>query len=76
MPLLFVAVQAILDGCTDLTRAQLPAALEAAVAARSPRRRDLAFAAVIELMADPGDGLGEDFIVRLNRLLFSPSGVS
>jgi hypothetical protein len=61
--------------CTDLTPDQLPAALAAAVVARSPRRRDLAFAAVIELMADPGDGLGEDFIVRLNRLLFSPSGV-
>ncbi|WP_097203941.1 NADPH-dependent F420 reductase [Geodermatophilus sabuli] len=62
--------------CTDLTRDQLPAALAAAVAARSPRRRDLAFAAVIEVMSDPEDRMGEDFIMRLNRLLFSPSGVS
>lgn len=62
--------------CTDLTRDQLATALAAAVAARSPRRRDLGYAAVIELMADPGDGLGEDFIVRLYRLLFYPSGLS
>ena len=60
--------------CTDLTRDQLPVALAAADAARSPRRRDLAFAAVIELMADPGDGLVDDFIVRLHRLLFAPAG--
>jgi predicted dinucleotide-binding enzyme len=62
--------------CTDLTRDELPAALAAAVAARSPRRRDLAFAAVMELLADPDDRLDGDFIVRLNRLLYAPSGFS
>jgi 8-hydroxy-5-deazaflavin:NADPH oxidoreductase len=60
--------------CTDLTRDQLPAALAAAVATRSPRRRDLAWTVIEQLTADPGDGLGEDFIVRLNRLLYLPSG--
>jgi len=60
--------------CTDLTRDQLPAALAAAIATRSPRRRDLAWTVIDELTADPGDGLGEDFIVRLNRLLYIPSG--
>lgn len=62
--------------CTDLLLDQLPAALAAAVRARSPRRRDLSFACVIELMQDPGDGLGQDFIVRLYRLLSLPSGFS
>jgi predicted dinucleotide-binding enzyme len=60
--------------CTDLTRDQLPAALAAAVATRSPRRRDLAWTVISELTTDPGDGLGEDFIVRLNRLLYLPTG--
>ena len=59
--------------CTDLTRDQLPDALAAAVADRSSRRRDLAFAAVLEVISDPEDEMGEDWIMRLNRLLFSPS---
>ena len=62
--------------CTDLPKDQLPAALAATVLARLPRRRDLAFACVIERMENPGDGLGEDFIVRLYRLLSLPSGFS
>lgn len=56
--------------CTDLTRAELPAALAAAVATRSPRRRDLAMSVITELMQDPGTDRGEDFILRVNRLIY------
>jgi len=57
--------------CTDLTRAELSAALSAAVATRSPRRRDLAMTVMAELMQNATADRGEDFFVRLNRLLYS-----
>jgi predicted dinucleotide-binding enzyme len=56
--------------CTDLTRQEMPAALAAAVATRSPKRRDLAMTVIAELMNDPTADLGPDFAVRLNRLLY------
>ncbi|MEI4279180.1 NADPH-dependent F420 reductase [Klenkia terrae] len=56
--------------CTDLTLAELPAALAAADPARSPKRRDLAMAVLGELMGDPSADRGPDFIVRVNRLLY------
>jgi hypothetical protein len=54
---------------TDLTRQELPAALAAAVATRSPKRRDLAMTVIRGLMDDPTANLGADFGVRLSRLL-------
>ena len=56
--------------CTDLTRSELEAALAAAVPGRAPRRRDLAMAVLSELMGDATVDRGEDFIVRVNRLLY------
>lgn len=56
--------------CTDLTAEQVPAALASAVANRSPRRRDLAMTVIAELTSDPTADLGEDFLVRVNRLLY------
>lgn len=56
---------------TDLTRAELPAALAAADATRSPRRRDLAWSVIAELVQDPGTDRGNDLILRINRLLYS-----
>lgn len=56
--------------CTDLTRAELPVALAAAVATRSPRRRDLAMSVITELMQDPGADGGNDLILRVNRLIY------
>jgi predicted dinucleotide-binding enzyme len=57
--------------CTDLTRAELSAALSAAVAGRAPRRRDLAMTVIAELMQDATVDRGDDFFVRVNRLLYS-----
>jgi 8-hydroxy-5-deazaflavin:NADPH oxidoreductase len=57
--------------CTDLTAEELPAALAAAVATRSPRRRDLAMTVIAELMEDGGADRGGDFLVRVNRLLYN-----
>jgi 8-hydroxy-5-deazaflavin:NADPH oxidoreductase len=56
--------------CTDLTKEQLPAALAAAVATRSPKRRDLAMQVIRALMDDPDAEVTSDFILRLNRLLY------
>lgn len=57
--------------CTDLSRDEMPAALAAAEAARSPKRRDLGFAAVLERMSGSGArDPGADYLVRLNRALF------
>lgn len=57
--------------CTDLTREEMPAALSAADPSRSPKRRDIAFAAVMERMNGSGArDPGADFLVRLNRTLF------
>ena len=57
--------------CTDLTREEMPAALAAADAARSPKRRDLSFAAVMERLEGSGaTNPDADYAVRLNRALF------
>ena len=57
--------------CTDITREEMAAALAAADRARLPKRRDLAFAAVMERM----DGSGAtnpdaEYGVRLSRALY------
>jgi 8-hydroxy-5-deazaflavin:NADPH oxidoreductase len=57
--------------CTDLTHEEMPAALAAAVATRSPRRRDLAMAVISELMEDATADRGGDFLVRVNRLIYN-----
>jgi 8-hydroxy-5-deazaflavin:NADPH oxidoreductase len=56
--------------CTDLTRKEMPAALAAADAARLPRRRDLAVAAIQERVGDSKTNPDADYGVRLNRALF------
>jgi 8-hydroxy-5-deazaflavin:NADPH oxidoreductase len=56
--------------CTDLTRAEMPAALAAADAARSPKRRDLSSAAVQERLGDGLTNPDSDYLVRLHRALF------
>ena len=55
--------------CTDRTAAELPDALAAADAARSPRRRDLAIAAVTE-RAEADGPVSADYLVRLNRAIY------
>jgi 8-hydroxy-5-deazaflavin:NADPH oxidoreductase len=56
--------------CTDLTRDELAAALAAAVPGRAPKRRDLAMGVISELMTDDPAGRGNDFLLRVNRLLY------
>jgi predicted dinucleotide-binding enzyme len=56
--------------CTDITGEEMPAALAAADAARSPKRRDLSVAAVIERMGDGVKNPDAEYAVRLNRALF------
>ena len=56
--------------CTDLTRDELPAALAAADAARSPKRRDLAMAVVMERISDGATALNGEYLVRLNRAIY------
>lgn len=56
--------------CTDLSLAEMPAALQAAERERLPKRRDLAMAAVAERMGEQGINPGADFLVRLNRALY------
>lgn len=57
--------------CTDLSRDELPAALAAADAARSPARRDLAIAVVMEKMiGDKATTLDSEHFVRVTRALF------
>jgi 8-hydroxy-5-deazaflavin:NADPH oxidoreductase len=57
--------------CTDIIREEMPAALAAADAARSPRRRDLSLAAVMERLEGSGaTNPDADYAVRLNRALF------
>ena len=56
--------------CTDLTREEMAAALAAADAARSPKRRDLAIAAVTERVGDSTTNPDAEYVVRLNRALF------
>ncbi|MBB3085515.1 hypothetical protein FHR93_003742 [Geodermatophilus sabuli] len=55
---------------TDLTQQELPGALAAADATRSPKRRDLVMTVIHELMGDPTAELSPDFLVRLSRLLY------
>jgi len=55
--------------CTDRTAAELPIALAAADAARSPRRRDLAIAAVTE-RAEAEGSVSAEYLVRLNRAIY------
>jgi 8-hydroxy-5-deazaflavin:NADPH oxidoreductase len=54
--------------CTDLTLAELPAAL--AEASRLPKRRDLAVAAIQERVGDSKTNPDADYGVRLNRGLY------
>jgi predicted dinucleotide-binding enzyme len=57
--------------CTDLTRQELPGALAAADAARSPRRRDIALAAIMERVPSAGPTIPDaTYIVRVCRALF------
>lgn len=56
--------------CTDITREEMAAALAAADAARSPKRRDLAVAAITERVGDSTTNPDAEYVVRLNRALF------
>lgn len=56
--------------CTDRTAQEMSHALAAAVRGRAPKRRDLAMHVIGELVGDPTSELGEDFLVRVNRLLY------
>ncbi|MFE3824261.1 NADPH-dependent F420 reductase [Streptomyces sp. NPDC059092] len=56
--------------CTDLTREEMPAALAAADAKRSPKRRDLAVAAIQERVGDAATNPDADYSVRLSRALY------
>ena len=55
--------------CTDLTRAEMPEALATADAERAPKRRDIAFAAVVERTGGGGANPDGTYLVRLNRAL-------
>ncbi|CAB3735931.1 hypothetical protein LMG27174_06252 [Paraburkholderia rhynchosiae] len=56
--------------CTDLTGDEMPAALASAEAARLPKRRDLAFAAVMERIEGVSTNPDAEYSLRLNRALF------
>ncbi|MGK2911164.1 MAG: NADPH-dependent F420 reductase [Sphingobium sp.] len=56
--------------CTDLTAAEIPAALAAADRARLPKRRDLAVAVVTERMGDGTTNPDAEYLPRLNRAIF------
>ena len=56
--------------CTDLTLAELPAALATAEASRLPKRRDLAVAAIQERLGDSTTNPDAEYGVRLIRALF------
>ncbi|MDB6174358.1 MAG: oxidoreductase [Chthoniobacteraceae bacterium] len=56
--------------CTDLTTEELPSALASAEAARLPKRRDLAIAAIQERAGDSATNLDAEYLVRLTRALF------
>jgi 8-hydroxy-5-deazaflavin:NADPH oxidoreductase len=57
--------------CTDLTRDEMPAALVAAERARLPKRRDLAWAAVMERIEGSGaTNPDAEYGVRLSRALY------
>lgn len=56
--------------CTDLTSDELSAALASADPARSPKRRDLAVAAITERFGARGPTNDDDYVMRLNRVLY------
>jgi predicted dinucleotide-binding enzyme len=57
--------------CTNLTRDELPSALAAADAVRSPKRRDISLAAVMERLSGTGaTNPDAAYMVRLSRALF------
>ena len=56
--------------CTDLTAEELPAALASAEAARLPKRRDLAVAAIIERVGNSTTNPDAEYGVRLSRALY------
>ncbi|MEV0367910.1 NADPH-dependent F420 reductase [Nocardia fusca] len=56
--------------CTDLTRDEMPAALASAEAARLPKRRDLAVAAIVERVGDGTTNPDSEYGVRLSRALY------
>lgn len=56
--------------CTELTAAELRAALESAQRERLPKRRDFAAAILNERMEDPAAGLDSEYIVRLSRMIY------
>lgn len=56
--------------CTDLTKAEMPHALESAEKERLPKRRDLAVAAIMERIGGGGKNPATDELVRINRALF------
>jgi 8-hydroxy-5-deazaflavin:NADPH oxidoreductase len=56
--------------CTDLTAAEMDAALAAAERSRLQKRRDLALAAIMERVGGGGKNPDADYGVRLNRALF------
>ena len=56
--------------CTDLTAAEMGAALAAAERSRLQKRRDLALAAIMERVGGGGKNPDADYGVRLNRALF------
>jgi predicted dinucleotide-binding enzyme len=55
--------------CTDLTRAEMGAALAAAERDRLPKRRDLAVAVITERMGDGTSNPDADYLPRLNRAI-------
>ena len=55
--------------CTDLTRAEMGAALTAAERERLPKRRDLAVAVITERMGDGTSNPDADYLPRLNRAI-------
>jgi predicted dinucleotide-binding enzyme len=56
--------------CTDLTRAEMKAALTAAERDRLPKRRDLAVAVITERMGDGTSNPDADYLPRLNRAIY------
>jgi 8-hydroxy-5-deazaflavin:NADPH oxidoreductase len=56
--------------CTDLTLAELPAALARADASRLTKRRDLAVAAVQERLGSSTTNPDAEYLTRLNRALY------
>jgi len=55
--------------CTDLTSAEMPAALARADRSRSPRRRDLVMDVVTERLEADGE-VAAGYLVRLNRAVY------